>query len=67
MIIEKGYRAYTGKVFSQSDCDTYNLYCDNVTRLERISKDCKVGSLAWQELEHAKNQRHKMFEYLANN
>ena len=61
-MLETGYRCYTGKVLSDNEIAIYNRYCERVKQLERI---CKTGELARLELEHAKNQRHKMFVLLA--
>jgi hypothetical protein len=61
-MLEKGYKCYTGKVLSDNEIALYTRYCK---RVEELELTCKTGTLAQLELEHAKNQRHKMFIMLA--
>ena len=61
--MEHGFKDYNGNVWSNASVDTYNRFNIEVEKRDKLHCDDR-NSLAFKELEHYKDQRHKTFVQL---
>ena len=64
-MIDYDYVCHTGKTLNNAEVDLYNRHHAEVERLETVNKNSKTGTLAWIEIESAKNRRHEIFTMIS--
>lgn len=62
-VINAGYKAFNGYIFSAADASAYNRACSETARIEQINSG--NGDLSRQAVEHARNNQHQTFCLIA--